>query len=191
MDLCRKLMSLLFNMLSTFVIAFFPKEQASFNFMAAVTICSNFGRAPSAHPVQLLIPKSYQIRQVTLFPQVSERLKQGQGCYSSNTPSSGQKYGGRQCLQPLQHAQGVYPLRHCTSLLTRAVGLFLEERDVTVRMRDPFIPSTLCQILLVPLTPEGSKLGRAIHQWSPHLLLPQLPTSLTLSLQDDFSGHAI
>ena len=108
--------------------------------MAAVTVCSTFGRAPSAHPVQLLIPKSYQIRQATLFPQVSERLKQGQGCYSSNTPSSGQKYGGRQCLQPLQHAQGVYPLRHCTSLLTRAVGLSLEERDVTVRTRDPFIP---------------------------------------------------
>ena len=35
-------MSLLFNMLSRLVIAFFPKEQASFNFMAAVTICSDF-----------------------------------------------------------------------------------------------------------------------------------------------------
>ena len=32
-----------FNMLSRFVIAFSPKEQASFNFMAAVTICSDFG----------------------------------------------------------------------------------------------------------------------------------------------------
>ena len=32
-----------FNMLSRFVTAFFPKEQASFNFMAAVTICSDFG----------------------------------------------------------------------------------------------------------------------------------------------------
>ena len=30
-------MSLLFNMLSRLVIAFFSKEQASFNFMAAVT----------------------------------------------------------------------------------------------------------------------------------------------------------
>ena len=38
-----KVMSLLFNMLSRFVIAFFPKEQASFNFMAAATICSDFG----------------------------------------------------------------------------------------------------------------------------------------------------
>ena len=46
-----KVMSLLFNMLSKFVIAFLPrskrllfsfKEQASFNNVAAVTICSNF-----------------------------------------------------------------------------------------------------------------------------------------------------
>ena len=34
-----KVMSLLFNMLSSFS----SKEQASFNFMAAVTICSDFG----------------------------------------------------------------------------------------------------------------------------------------------------
>ena len=33
-----KVMSLLFNMLSRFVIAFLPKEQVSFNFMPAVTI---------------------------------------------------------------------------------------------------------------------------------------------------------
>ena len=38
-----KVMSLLFNTLSRFVIAFFPKEQASFNFMAAVNIHNNFG----------------------------------------------------------------------------------------------------------------------------------------------------
>ena len=38
-----KVMSLLFNMLPRLVIAFFPKEQASFNIMAAVTICSDFG----------------------------------------------------------------------------------------------------------------------------------------------------
>ena len=36
-----ELMSLLFNMLSRFVIDF--KEQMSFNFMAAVTVCSDFG----------------------------------------------------------------------------------------------------------------------------------------------------
>ena len=38
-----KVMSLLFNRLSRFFIAFFPKEQVSFNLMAAVTICSDFG----------------------------------------------------------------------------------------------------------------------------------------------------
>ena len=38
-----KVMTLLFNILSMFVKAFFPKEQASFNFMAVVTICSDFG----------------------------------------------------------------------------------------------------------------------------------------------------
>ena len=39
-----KVISVLFNMLSIrFVIAFFTKEQVSFNFMAAVTICSDFG----------------------------------------------------------------------------------------------------------------------------------------------------
>ena len=51
-----KVMSLLFNMLFRFVITFFPKglpwwlrpkEQASFNFMAAVTICSDFGAPPN------------------------------------------------------------------------------------------------------------------------------------------------
>ena len=38
-----KVMSLLFNILSRFVIAFFPKEQATFNFMAAVTVCNDSG----------------------------------------------------------------------------------------------------------------------------------------------------
>ena len=38
-----KLMSLLLNMLSRFVMAFFSKEQTSFNFMGAVTIRSDFG----------------------------------------------------------------------------------------------------------------------------------------------------
>ena len=37
-----KVMSLLFNMLSRFFIAFSSKEQVSFNFTAAVTICSDF-----------------------------------------------------------------------------------------------------------------------------------------------------
>ena len=38
-----KVMSLLFNMLSRFAHSFSSKEQASFNFLAAVTICSDFG----------------------------------------------------------------------------------------------------------------------------------------------------
>ena len=38
-----KVMSLLLKILSRLVIVFFPKEQASFNFMAAVTTCSDFG----------------------------------------------------------------------------------------------------------------------------------------------------
>ena len=38
-----KVMSLLFNMLSRLVITFFSKEQVSFYFMAAITICSDFG----------------------------------------------------------------------------------------------------------------------------------------------------
>ena len=38
-----KVMSLLFNTLSRFAIAFLPRRKHSFNFMAAVTICSDFG----------------------------------------------------------------------------------------------------------------------------------------------------
>ena len=38
----KKMMSLLFNMLSSFV-SFPSKEQVSLNFMASVTICGDFG----------------------------------------------------------------------------------------------------------------------------------------------------
>ena len=38
-----KVMSLLFNMLSRLIINFSPKERVSFNFLATVTICSDFG----------------------------------------------------------------------------------------------------------------------------------------------------
>ena len=38
-----KVMSLLFNMLSRFVIAFLPRNKCLFNFISAVTICSDFG----------------------------------------------------------------------------------------------------------------------------------------------------
>ena len=38
-----KVISLLFNMLSRFLIVCFSKDQASFNFMATVIVCSDFG----------------------------------------------------------------------------------------------------------------------------------------------------
>ena len=38
-----KVMSLLFNTLSRLVITFLPRSKRLFNFMAAVTICSDFG----------------------------------------------------------------------------------------------------------------------------------------------------
>ena len=38
-----KVMSLIFNMLPMFGHSFSSKDQVSFNFMAAVTICSDFG----------------------------------------------------------------------------------------------------------------------------------------------------
>ena len=43
MDFVGKLMSLLFNTLSRLVKAFFPRRKQFLNFMAAVTICSDFG----------------------------------------------------------------------------------------------------------------------------------------------------
>ena len=50
-DLVSKVMSLLLNMLSR-VVSFPSKEQVSFNFMAAVTICSDFG--PQENSLSLL-----------------------------------------------------------------------------------------------------------------------------------------
>ena len=38
-----KVMSLLFNMLSRLVMTFLPRSKCFFNFMAAVTVCSDFG----------------------------------------------------------------------------------------------------------------------------------------------------
>ena len=55
MDLCWQIMSLLFNMLSRLVIDFLPRSKwASLNFMAAVTICSDFG-APKMKSVTVSI----------------------------------------------------------------------------------------------------------------------------------------
>ena len=41
--LIGKVKSLLFNMLSRFVIAFLPRSKCLFNFMVVVTVCSDFG----------------------------------------------------------------------------------------------------------------------------------------------------
>ena len=45
-----KVMSLLFKMLSRLVITFLPRSKASFNLMAAITICSDFGAPPHPPP---------------------------------------------------------------------------------------------------------------------------------------------
>ena len=45
--LSGKVMSLFFNMLSRFVIAFLPRSESLFNFVAPVTICSDFGALES------------------------------------------------------------------------------------------------------------------------------------------------
>ena len=45
--LVSKVVSQLFNMLSRIIIAFPPRSKHLFNFMAAVTICSDFGAQDS------------------------------------------------------------------------------------------------------------------------------------------------
>ena len=54
-DLVGKVMSLLFNMLSVFH-SFSSKEQASFNLMAVVTICSDFGAQENSLSLFLFFP---------------------------------------------------------------------------------------------------------------------------------------
>ena len=53
-----KVSSLFFNMLSRFVIAFLPTSKGLFNFMAAVTICSDFGAPKNkvCHCFHCLLP---------------------------------------------------------------------------------------------------------------------------------------
>jgi len=51
-----KTMSLLFNMLSRLVIAFLPRNKHLFNFMAAVTICSDFGAPQNKFFVSIVSP---------------------------------------------------------------------------------------------------------------------------------------
>ena len=54
-----KVISLLFNMLSRLGISFSSKEQASFNFMAAVTICSDFGAQENSLSLFPLFPHPF------------------------------------------------------------------------------------------------------------------------------------
>ena len=51
-----KVMSLFFNMLSRLVITFLSRSKVSFNFMAAVTIYSDFGAQKNSHPPFPLFP---------------------------------------------------------------------------------------------------------------------------------------
>ena len=60
-----KVMSLLFNTLSRFVIAFLHKEQASFNFLARATVCSNIYIPTKVKSVSWLRTSAYQIVLVT------------------------------------------------------------------------------------------------------------------------------
>ena len=48
-------MSLLFNVLSRLVITFLPRSKPSFNFMAAVTICSDFWSPKKDHLVKAVV----------------------------------------------------------------------------------------------------------------------------------------
>ena len=52
-----KVMSLLLNILSRLVITFLPRgKQAPFNFMAAITICRDFGAPQNSQPLLPLFP---------------------------------------------------------------------------------------------------------------------------------------
>ena len=57
-----KVMSLLFNMLSRLVITFLPRKQVSFTFMAAVTICSDFGAQENSLSLFPLFPHLFSMK---------------------------------------------------------------------------------------------------------------------------------
>ena len=54
--------SLLFNMLSRLVITFLPRNQMSFNFMATVNICSDFGAKKNSLPLFLLFSHLFAMK---------------------------------------------------------------------------------------------------------------------------------
>ena len=57
-----KVMSLLFTMLFRLVIAFLSKGQELFNFMAAITICSDFGAQKNSLPLFPLFPHLFAMK---------------------------------------------------------------------------------------------------------------------------------
>ena len=57
-----KVMSLLLNMLSRLKRSFSSKEQASFNFMAAVTICSDFGAQENSLSLFPCLPQLFAMK---------------------------------------------------------------------------------------------------------------------------------
>ena len=57
-----KVMSLLLNMLSRLKLSFSSKEQASFNFMAAVTICSDFGAQENSLSLFPCLPQLFAMK---------------------------------------------------------------------------------------------------------------------------------
>ena len=62
-----KVMSMLFSMLSRFVIAFLPRSKHLFNFTAAVTICSDFGAQENKVCHRLSDHKSFDLFLGSLF----------------------------------------------------------------------------------------------------------------------------
>ena len=77
-----KVMSLLFNMLSRLVITFLPRSKR-LNFMAAVTICSDFGSPPKllclhVTECKFLCPKHSEAKQIEMLAFGTEKdLLQG------------------------------------------------------------------------------------------------------------------
>ena len=57
-----KTMSLLFNMLSKFVVAFLSKEQVSSSFMIAITTYSDFGAQENSLSLFLLFPHLFAMK---------------------------------------------------------------------------------------------------------------------------------
>ena len=94
-----KVMSLLLNMLSRFVIAFLPRsKQASFNFMVTVTICSDFGAQENKicqffhfFPIYLSWSKNLIVPWKKSYGQRRQHIKK-QRYYFANKGPSGQAW---------------------------------------------------------------------------------------------------